>query len=170
MSSLLSFAERIDITLWLAVLTGAVFVISILVIIVLVFSITNRRWMKRLFGNSSKENLKDILQEHLERVGVVQIKLNDVENMLRDVQKASLTHVQKVGVVRFNPFDDTGSDQSFAIAILDAEDNGLVISALHSRERTRLYAKPIIRGQPGKYPFSGEEKKAISEAGRRKAC
>jgi len=72
-------------------------------------------------------------------------------------------HVQKVGVVRFNPFKDIGGDQSFSIALLDEEDNGLVITSLYGREGNRVYAKPIEGGQ-SKYQLSDEEKEAISRA------
>lgn len=120
--------------------------------------------MKRLFGNTQKEDIKEILQEHIERVGVVQIKLNDLENLFTNLQKSSLKHVQKLGIIRFNPFDDTGSNQSFALAILDAENNGFVISALHGREKTRMYAKPVKNGKPDAYPFSKEEEDAIKQA------
>lgn len=132
-------------------------VLSVLLIRVLL-------WTKRLFGNTKKDELKTILQEHIERVGVVQIKLNDLEKMLSHMQQEGLRHIQKTGIVRFNPFQDTGGDQSFVLALLDAENNGLVISSLHSRERTRIYAKPVRDGQAGEYPFSDEEKEAIRRA------
>jgi hypothetical protein len=55
--------------------------------------------------------------------------------------------VQRIGVVRFNPFEDTGSNQSFALALLDARGNGVVISSLHSRQATRVYLKQISGGE-----------------------
>lgn len=119
---------------------------------------------KKLFGDTQQEELKAILMEHINRVGSVQLKLNDLEKALHQIRQQDLKHLQKVGVVRFNPFDDTGSDQSFALAILDENDNGLVISSLHGRERTRTYAKGVKRAQPENYPFSDEEIKAIDKA------
>ena len=71
--------------------------------------------------------------------------------------------VQKVGVVRFNPFTETGSDQSFSVALLDPDDNGLTISGLFVREGTRLYVKPVSAGS-SKYPLTKEEKQAIDAA------
>ena len=75
--------------------------------------------------------------------------------------------VQRVGLVRFNPFSDTGGDQSFSIALLDGEGDGLVISSLFSRNETRVFAKPIQAGQ-SKYNLTEEEQQAIllaSDAG-----
>ncbi len=72
--------------------------------------------------------------------------------------------LHKVGIVRYNPFKDLGGDQSFAIALLDGKNSGLVISSLHTREGTRVYAKPISAGDSKKYALTEEEKQAIKIA------
>jgi Protein of unknown function (DUF4446) len=71
--------------------------------------------------------------------------------------------VQHVGLVRFNPFQDTGGDQSFALALLDKKGDGVVISSLHSRTNTRFYAKPI-KGWTAQTSLSEEEAKAVQLA------
>lgn len=71
--------------------------------------------------------------------------------------------VQHVGVVRYNPFEDTGSNQSFALALVDAGGNGVVISSLHSRQQTRVYLKEIVSGQ-SEAQLSGEETEALRRA------
>jgi hypothetical protein len=75
----------------------------------------------------------------------------------------ALASIQKVGVVRFNPFRDTGGDQSFCICLLDAQDKGLIISSLFTREGAKVFTKPIEAGQ-SKYPLTEEEKEAIQIA------
>jgi len=82
---------------------------------------------------------------------------------LTNLKKESKFNFQKVGIVRFNPFYEVGSDQSFSIALLDGNDNGIVITSLYSREGNRVYGKPIKNGQ-SEYLLSGEEKKAIEKA------
>ena len=72
--------------------------------------------------------------------------------------------IQKVGVVRFNPFKETGGNQSFSIALLDSKDNGLVISSLFTRQGTRIYAKPVKNGK-STYQLSKEELEAIKGRG-----
>ena len=72
--------------------------------------------------------------------------------------------VQHVGMVRFNPFDDTGSNQSFALALLDGDANGIILSSLHSRQQTRLYVKEIVAGR-SEAPLSAEESEALKKAG-----
>jgi hypothetical protein len=75
-----------------------------------------------------------------------------------------VTHsVQHVGLVRYNPFQDTGGDQSFALALLDKQGDGVVISSLHSRTMTRFYAKPI-KGGVAVVSLSEEEVTAVQQA------
>jgi hypothetical protein len=71
--------------------------------------------------------------------------------------------IQRVGLVRFNPFEDTGGNQSFALALLDANDDGLVVSSLHARQGTRIYAKAVARGRP-EAALSDEEAEALRRA------
>lgn len=77
---------------------------------------------------------------------------------------ATKSHLQKMGFVRFNPFNDTGGDQSFCLAILDGHDTGIVISSLHSREQTRIYAKRIVAGKTEGVELSREEAEALNRA------
>jgi hypothetical protein len=70
------------------------------------------------------------------------------------------TSIQHIGLVRFNPFDDTGSDQSFVIALLDDRRDGIVLSSLHGRANTRLFAKPVEGGESS-HALSDEEAQAI---------
>lgn len=74
--------------------------------------------------------------------------------------------IQRVGVVRYNPFEDTGSNQSFVLAMLDARGDGFVLSSLHSRQATRMFLKPVSGGKPDS-AFSDEEAEAIRLAGAR---
>ncbi|CAN5831453.1 hypothetical protein BH20CHL5_BH20CHL5_04080 [soil metagenome] len=85
------------------------------------------------------------------------------DEQLRATDEQGRRALQNVGVVRYNPFDDTGSNQSFALALVDAEGNGVVLSSLHSRQQTRLYLKEIVGGQSDAQ-LSGEETEALRRA------
>jgi len=90
----------------------------------------------------------------------------DVEKFSRelaDLKQANKKNLQKMGVVRFNPFREAGGDQSFSIVLLDAQNNGFVITSLYGRDANRVYAKPITNGTSS-YSLSKEEKGAISRA------
>ncbi len=67
----------------------------------------------------------------------------------------------KIGITRFNPFDDVGGDQSFTLTILDKNNSGAIITSLHNRDITRIYAKPIKNGIGENITLSKEEKSAI---------
>ena len=71
--------------------------------------------------------------------------------------------IQKIGIVRYSAFKDTGSDLSFALAMLDENNNGVVLNGIYSREMSNIYAKPIENGKSA-YTISEEEKKAIDKA------
>ena len=80
------------------------------------------------------------------------------------INKDGQSHIQKIGLVRFNPFKDTGGDQSFILALVDAQDTGVVISSLHTRTGTRWYAKGVVRGKGVEYDLSDDEIKALRGA------
>lgn len=80
------------------------------------------------------------------------------------LKEDGLSHIQKVGLVRFNPFKDTGGDQSFILALVDANNTGIVVSSLHTRTGTRWYAKNIIQGKGSEYDLSDDEQKALAGA------
>jgi hypothetical protein len=70
-----------------------------------------------------------------------------------------------VGLIRFNPFNEIGGDHSFSLAILDGGDNGIIITGLHTRDRTRIYAKQVNKGKSD-LELSTEEQKALLKAQR----
>jgi hypothetical protein len=89
----------------------------------------------------------------------VQKILSEIDN----INKRGLLSLQKNGFVRFNPFSETGGDQSFSLCLLDGEENGFVITGLHTRDRTRVYTKPIVGGV-SKLELSREEEEALKKA------
>jgi hypothetical protein len=118
-----------------------------------------RRLMTGRGGTDLESSLSDFVarMDHVERsTQAMESRVGIVETRLPHV-------VQHVGVVRFNPFADKGGDQSFAMAILDDQANGAVISTIHSRVEVRVYAKPVIGGQ-STYTLTAEEKDAIARA------
>jgi hypothetical protein len=91
-------------------------------------------------------------------------RLSALETRVDSLDQRGRRAVQRLGVVRFNPFEDTGSNQSFALALLDDRGDGVVISSLHSRQSTRIYLKPINGGR-SETALSEEEARALKQAG-----
>ena len=122
---------------------------------------------QRLVRGGSGGNLEELLDRQLDLAEQTSERVGDLERAHGELRQAMQRAVQRVGLVRFNPFSDTGGDQSFSIALLDGDGDGLVISSLFSRSETRVFAKPIQGGQ-SKYNLTEEEQQAIllaSDAG-----
>lgn len=88
-------------------------------------------------------------------------ELFEISNRLREL---GLKSIHKFSVLRFNPFKEVGSNQSFSLALMDGKNNGVVISSLHTREGTRVYAKPITNADADGFPLTDEERHVIQEA------
>jgi len=84
-----------------------------------------------------------------------------VKKDLGGIRADGALHLQHLKLSRFNPFSDTGGDQSFILALLDGNQDGVVITSLHSRENTRFYVKSVKGGQGLEHPLSKEEQKVI---------
>jgi len=111
------------------------------------------------FKKKKIENLKEVLDYIKNLEGKIEKTSTELENL----KKESKFSVQKIGIVRYNPFPGVGSDQSFSIAMLDGNNDGIMISSIFSREGNRVYAKPIEKGF-SKYSLSDEEKEAMKKA------
>jgi len=125
----------------------------------------NRLWQqyRRLMTGSQGQDLEAILNAHLSQVQEAAAQIRELQRLARQLEKAARHSLQHLGVVRFNPFSDTGGNQSFAIALVDGHGNGVVLSSLHGRESTRIFAKPLRRWD-SEYSLTDEEKEAIARA------
>jgi hypothetical protein len=121
------------------------------------------RCFARLTKGVKKGNLVKVLDKILASEGKSLDEIRKLEKEVGRLEEASSLHVQKVGLVRFNPFKELGGEHSFAAALLDGKENGLILTGLHTRDRTRLYIKSIERGK-SKHKLSEEEKKALAKA------
>lgn len=122
----------------------------------------NRRYRKMMQGMEGA-NLERLLIDHIEEVRQAMIKIDSVTASYDAIDKTVRHCVQKMGIVRFNAFEDTGSDLSYAIALLDSKDNGIVLSSIFGRNESRSYAKPVVSGQSS-YFLTEEEKQALEQA------
>lgn len=142
----------------------ALFVLFSWVIALTILLIQTNRHYRRLTRNISKKDLKSVLDEMLTKTDLTQKQIQLVASSLKKLDSKSQGFIQKVGFVRFNPFPQTGGDQSFSLALLDAKNNGFVLSSLHSRESTRFYAKTVKDGLSEGRELSKEERQAINHA------
>ena len=118
---------------------------------------------RAILDESTGMSLGEALNAQASRVESVQQRLAELDGRYAQLEMRSRGSLQHIGLVRFNPFEDTGSDQSFAIALLDDERTGIVVSSLHGRDGTRIFAKPIHAGQAS-HSLSAEEQRALGIA------
>ncbi len=124
-------------------------------------------WMIRRYllitKNVNKGNLIKVLEGVLETEGKNTQSIKKLEDELNKLDRKVGFHIQKVGLIRFNPFSELGGDQSFSLALLNAKDTGVLLTGLHTRERTRVYIKEINFGK-SEHSLSKEEKKVLAKA------
>lgn len=124
-----------------------------------------RKRMDQLTGGTAEGNLEDVLIAHLDSVHAVGQELDELMARVAVLESSARHHFGRQGLVRFNPFpvSDTGGNQSFALALLDETDNGFIVTSLHSRNGTRIYAKAVVSGKVDAQ-MSEEENQALEEA------
>lgn len=122
--------------------------------------------MEELLGGISGDGASNMLAEYLGIVRHTAASMDQMKSEHQHIAALMPTVIRHVGLVRFSPFHDTGGDQSFALALLDGEGNGVMVTALHSRSDSRLYAKPLEHGSSD-YALTPEEREAIDRALRR---
>ncbi len=121
---------------------------------------------QKLTKGITKKDLKSILEDLLKKFEKESVRVDELIKETQKIQSENGYNIQKMGLVRFNPFSETGGNQSFSLALLDGEDSGLVITSLHSREMTRIYAKPVKKQKADGFELSVEEKQAIKNSKR----
>lgn len=132
--------------------------------VVTFFLIRILRTFSRLTKGVAEKDIRALLEEVLQNISAQGKTANQLKQEIEHLKIEGLTHIQKIGLIRYNPFSETGGNQSFVLAILDGEGNGLVMTSLHSREATRVFAKPVKKGKESGYEFSKEEIQAILAA------
>lgn len=143
----------------LVIFAAAAVVVSLL-LFWLIFDI-RKKWTG-IFGKGTPVEGK-LLQELIDRIRKSESRLDEISPRVKLLEQISKISVQKVGFLRFNPFRDIGSDQSFSLALLDGKNNGIIVSSLYTREGVRVYAKEIRDGK-AKQPLSEEEQKVLKSA------
>lgn len=114
-----------------------------------------------LTKGNNRLTLDDVLGKIIKDLQTNQKDISKLISRCDTIEKNELSHIQKIGLLRFNPFKDTGGDQSFILSLMDAHDTGVVITALYSRSGTRWYAKRVIAGKGAEHELSDDEKRAL---------
>jgi len=122
-----------------------------------------KKKLKIFFNGKRAVDLEGVLFEEIKRLKKTESDIEELFNSSRVLKEMASSSIQKVGLIRFNPFKDTGGDQSFSIALLNSKNDGLIISSLFTRQGNRIYTKPIKEGK-STYRLSKEEMESIKNA------
>ncbi len=141
-----------------------IFIVLINVILLIRFHKKYIMFMKKI-GNGN--NVDEMLRKYLSDVREVKKDNEEIKAYYTKLDNDIASCIQKIGMVRYNAFKDVGSDLSFAIALLDREDNGVVLNGLYGSDSSNIYAKPIKNGKSN-YQLSEEEKYALDIAEQNK--
>jgi hypothetical protein len=139
--------------LWLGVLTFLVW--------------QTREFLSDLFASSGERDFRKRFSEVVTGFGNSNLRMDSINKRMDELERKGLENIQRVELLRYNPYDDTGGDQSFSLALLDDTGDGFVVTSLHSRSTTRVFAKPVVKGKSEKYNFSKEESDVVEKALKR---
>ncbi len=120
---------------------------------------------KNLTNRVEGGNLEEVLDQILTSEKLKEKEIDKIKQEVAEIVKEKKYALQKISLVKFNPFSDLGGDQSFSLAVMDGHDQGFVITGLHGRKTTRVYTKIISENE---VKLSEEEKKAVSQAKKKK--
>ena len=142
-------------------------VISIVSLVLLIINMVKLNKMKRnyrIFMNGkTAENLEDSMLEHFEKIEELESITRKHTSEIKKIKEELMTVYSKVGIVKYDAFNEMGGKLSFALAMLDNSNNGYVINAMHSREGCYTYIKEIIKGESF-ITLGDEEKQALDKA------
>lgn len=118
-----------------------------------------------LTSDIDKKNMAEVLKSLKKRTKKLETDTSQINDILDQLKLDLKPYVQKIGFVRYNPFGNTGGDQSFCLCLLDDRGNGILITSLHARQQTRIYTKEIVNNQPKEETeLSKEERKCLQIA------
>lgn len=161
MENILEFLKT---DLFILILTGTTILLFILYIINCVrLRKINKNYSKFLKKLGNGNNIEEMLKQYIDNVSSVEQRNEEVINYCRRLDNDMAKCIQKIGIVRYSAFKDTGSDLSFTLALLDVNNDGVVLNGIYSREMSNIYAKPVKNGE-STYTMSEEEIEAIRRA------
>ena len=145
-----------------------ILLISVLSIILLILNHLKLTKLKNEYSEFMKKlgngkNIDENLKVYMDRVQKVEDLNKEIIQYCERLDKTVDTCIQKIGIVRYNAFKDVGSNLSFTLALLDNNNNGVVLNGIYSRDNSNIYAKPIKDGK-SEYILSDEDKEAIEKA------
>jgi len=119
--------------------------------------------LKRIFAGTKAKNLEESLVVLGKKLKEIETNQEKIDKHLVTIDNRLNKSIRNIETLRFNPFVDAGGNQSFAVALLNDEGNGVVLSSLYARDRMSIFAKPIINGK-SPFELTSEEKSVLDKS------
>lgn len=139
-----------------------ILLIAFIMVLIKVFAI-NKKYKDFMQKLGNGKDIEEDLENYMYRVERVEKQNAEITDFIQKLDNDFEKSIQKIGIVRYNAYKDTGSDLSFTLAMLDENNNGVVLNGIYSRETSNIYAKPVENGKSS-YILSEEEQEAIRRA------
>jgi len=138
-------------------------IVIFLVLLGAIWIIVTEKRLKRFFLGKKAKDLEDTIAILESEISKLNKAKDNTEKEIAVINSKLKKSIRGIETIRFNPFPDQGSNQSFAVGMLNEEGDGLVISSLYSRDRMSVFAKPVKNGR-SEYELSDEERMALDKA------
>lgn len=150
---------------WEVLLFLALFFVSLVLMVINTWKlhVLNKK-LRLLWGSKTGTDIESLLVQQVTDLKLLDSEIQELFEISNRLRELGLKSIHKFSVIRFNPFKEVGSNQSFSLALMDGKNNGAVISSLHTREGTRVYAKPIKNADADGFPLTDEERQVIQQA------
>lgn len=145
-----------------------ILVINIMLIILYVLNCIKLSKLRKNYASfmtklGKGENINEMLKGYIESMDAIKVENEEIIEYCKKLDEQSNNYLKKIGMVRYNAYKDTGSNLSFALAMLDNKNNGVVLNGIYARDNSNIYAKPVKEGK-SEYVLSKEEEEAIKKA------
>ncbi len=140
-----------------------IYILLAVVIIILLWILMLEIRLKRLFSGTNARNLEEMIVNFGKKVNKTEETQTKINEHLIEIDNRLNKSIRNIETIRFNPFVDAGSNQSFAVAFMNDEGDGVVMSSLYARDRMSIFAKPIQKGKSN-FELSIEEKEVLKRA------
>ena len=136
---------------------------GIMLLVGAIYIFRTEKRLRKFFSGKKGKDLEENIKNLEENISKLESAKNRIEKEITEINNKLKKSIRGLEAIRFNPFPDQGSNQSFAVGMLDEEGNGVVFSSLYSRERMSVFAKPIKKGK-SEYELTSEERQVLEKA------
>lgn len=143
-------------TILIYILAGAIVLMAIWIMVL-------ERRIRKFFAGTKANNLEGVMLQISKQISELKNTQIEINKHLDIADKRLDKSIRNVEMVRFNPFMDAGSNQSFAISFMNDEKNGVIVSSLYARDRMSIFAKPIVNGK-SEFELTVEEKEVLEKS------